>query len=476
MKRILYVLTLTFISLSAIAQATFIKHYGDSSGDGNSLIINSSNNYIIAGKKHTTNSDQFTICELNISGDTLWQKDYGTILQEEANQIIETYDGGYALVGYSAEWLDSYSSIYFIKTTNTGTLAWTKQIGGLGHETANSIIQTDAGEYYIAGSSSYNTNGLFDFLLVKTDVNGDTIWTKKYGGSLNEKASSMRQTVDGGFIISGYTESYVPDSTNIYLVRVDSNGDTVWTKHYGGSLEEISSSVRETSDGGYVLTGSTQSFGVANENLYVIKTNSNGDTMWTKTYGQPDRYSKGNDIIQTNDGGYAIAGLIKTASSNGGYDLYIIKINEVGMLEWESEFKIEPSISLFTSSDGRSILQTPDGGFAISGKWYSGSGSELLFVKLNSNGTVRTNELPSNSLCKVFPNPFSQSTILQCENSGTEDYILTLFDREGRNLRTVKTVSSDHIEIERGNLASGIYFYQLRSNREIIATGKFIIE
>ena len=475
MKKTIIILTLFILTLNLSAQNNFITHYGEFTGQGNSLIINSNGNYIIAGRKNqASNFDQFCTYELNINGNTLWLEHYGTDSLEQANQIIQTIDGGYATIGMSSGYMSNYRTIYFVKTTNTGVVSWTKQIGGQGQENGNSIVQTVSGEYYIGGTSNYNSNGLFDFYLLKTDINGDTLWTKKYGGNQNEEANSIRQTSDGGFVLSGYSESF--GSKDFYLVKTNSNGDTLWTNHYGGNLVEISKSVRQTSDGGYIMTGYSESFGISTENMYVVKTNSIGDTLWTKTYGQVGRYSRGNDIIQTGDGGFAITGLIKTASSNGGYDLYLVKIDASGNVQWEKEFKIEPTNTSFTSSDGRSILQTSDGGFAISGAWFSCSTFELLFIKTNSNATVKLSELHTHTSFSIFPNPFCHSTTLQFENLQKENYTLTLFDIEGRLVSTITNIVSEKIEIERNNLTNGIYYFQLRTEHEIRATGKVIIE
>lgn len=476
-KTTIIILSYFITILNVIAQDSFIRHYGEFTGKGNSLIINTDGNYIIAGgRSGTFSSDQFFTYELKANGDTIWFSHYGTEQREHANQIIQTLDGGYAMVGYSAEFLDAYSSIYFLKVTNTGEVSWSKLIGGAGHENATGIVQTNSGEYYIGGSSQHNSNGLFDFLLAKTNMNGDTIWTKKYGGLLNDEVTSMRQTSDGNLILCGYTESYMQDSIDMYVVKVNPNGDTLWTKHFGGPLEEVASSIRETSDGGYIVTGNSQSFGIANDNMYVVKLNAIGDTMWTKTYGQPNRYSRGSDIIETNDGGYAITGLIKTPSSNGGFDLYVVKIDVSGNVEWEKEFKIEPSNNLYTSSYGRSILQTEDGGFAISGSWFSGSTNELLFIKLNYDGTVRYEQPENITLCNVYPNPFSESAVLKLDLDGSTNYTLNLFDLAGQAIQTTNIKSTEQIEVERGSLPSGIYFFQLRTVNEIQAIGKLVIE
>ncbi len=464
------------LTVELFSQIVFIRHYGEFTGQGNSLIINSNGNYVIAGRKNQgSNYDQFCSYELNNFGDTLWLKHYGTDSLDQANQIIQTIDGGYATIGLSAGYWSSYQNIYLVKTTNTGIISWTKQIGGQGQENGAAIVQSNTGEYFIGGASSYNSSGLLDFYLIKVDVNGDTLWTKKYGGIQNEELTSMQQTLDGGFILSGYSESFSYGSKDYYLIKTNIVGDTIWTKHYGGNLDEISKSVKQTLDGGYIITGYSQSFGISTENMYVVKINYLGDTLWTKTYGQSGRYSWGNDIIQTADGGYAITGLIKTASPNGGYDLYLVKIDASGTVQWENEFKVEPSNSSFTSSDGRSILQTSDGGFAISGTWFSGSTYELLLIKTDNNGTVGIDELTNDVSFKLFPNPFNQSTTLEFANSQKEVFTLTIYDIQGQVVWVNTNIKSNKVEINRQNLTNGFYIFRLQSGSKSVS-GKIILE
>ncbi|HNR21097.1 MAG TPA: T9SS type A sorting domain-containing protein [Bacteroidia bacterium] len=459
-----------------MAQITFVKHYGESSGQGNSLIVNSNGNYVIAGRKGgQPGIDQFCTYELNINGDTIWLKKYGTDSMEQANQIIQTIDGGYASIGFSAGYLSNYRNIYLVKTNILGDTSWTKKIGGQGHENGTAIAQLNTGEYIIGGTTDFNSNGLFDFYLVKTDITGDTIWTRKYGGSQNEESNSMRRTFDGGYILSGYTESYSNGMKDFYLVKTDSIGDTLWTKNYGGGLDDVSLSVRQTSDSGFVLSGYSESFGISTENMYVIKTNSVGDTLWTRTFGQPTRYSWGEDIIQTSDGGYAITGLIKTASPNGGFDFYLVRLDAFGILQWEREIKVEPTNTSFTSSVGRSILQTLDGGFAIAGRWFSAISYELLFIKTDSSGTVGIDEMKNPESFKVFPNPFNESTTILLKEIGA-NYNLNLYNSQGKIVFTSSNISSGEYQINRNNLPSGLYLIQLATNKGLMVTQKVIIE
>src|SRR6218665_822688 len=170
--------------------------------------------------------------------------------------MIPTNDGGYAMIGYSApNYSTSPTKIYLVKTQASGDTSWTRSYGGLGNEHGASIVQTAAGNYFIGGRTKYSSNGQFDFYLMKTNAAGDTLWTKKYGGSGNEEITSIVQSSDGGIVMAGYTESYGNGSKDMYLVKVDANGNLLWSKTYGGPLPEVANALRATPDGGYILAG-----------------------------------------------------------------------------------------------------------------------------------------------------------------------------------------------------------------------------
>ena len=153
-------------------------------------------------------------------------------------------------------------------------------------------------------------------------------WEKIYGGTSDEWGFSIQQTNDGGYIITGYTNSFGNGTEDLYLIKTDNNGDSLWSKTFGATNGEEGSSVQQTNDGGYIITGSTQSFGNGGYDVWLIKTDGNGDSLWTKTYGGIDD-DHGSSVQQTNDGGYIITGYT-SSFGNGDIDIYIIKTDGNG--------------------------------------------------------------------------------------------------------------------------------------------------
>jgi len=190
-----------------------------------------------------------------------------------------------------------------------------KAIGGPESESGSSLIQTSDGGYAIAGITTSFGAGRGDAYVVKLDANGNLLWTKTIGGESDDWGNSLIQTSDGGYVIAGYTKSFGAGDWDVYVVKLDANGNLQWTKTIGGPNYEEGRSLIQTSDGGYAIAGTTRSFGAGGLDVYVVKLDAHGNLQWTKTIGGPDR-EEGNSLIQTSDGGYAIAG--KTQSFGAG--------------------------------------------------------------------------------------------------------------------------------------------------------------
>ena len=224
-----------------------------------------------------------------------------------ANSITRTTDGGYALAGDDGG--VGTSDFYIVKLDSIGTIQWTRTVGGTDLDEAYSIIQTSDGGYAVAGYTQSFGAGYRDIYIVKITANGSLQWNKTFGGTGYDVASSIIQDLDGGYVVAGSTSSFGTDSLDMYIIKLDSNGSLEWNKTIGGTGNNFAYSIIKTTDNGYAVAGSTTSFGAGNRDFFIVKLNASGLMQWSKTIG-----GTGDDIahsiVQTTDGGYAMDGLV----------------------------------------------------------------------------------------------------------------------------------------------------------------------
>ncbi len=519
--RILLIVMLAIVGLSGNAQVTFQKTYGGTNIDyGYSIQQTTDGGYFIVGTTLSFgagNEDAYVI-KTDSLGDTLWTKTYGGINHDRATSGQQTTDGGYIIAGYTKSFGAGQNDVYLIKTNPLGDTLWTKTYGGANFDMANSVQQTADGGYIITGSTKSFGAGGYDIYLIKTNSMGDTLWTKTYGGNTDDYGRHVQQTTDGGYIIVGetYNSSFLME---VYLIKTDSSGSILWKKNYGGGQDESGFAVQQTSDGGYIVVGNTTSFGAGVNDVYLIKTNANGDTLWTRTYGDAS-YDYGEAVQQTTDGGYIIVG--STFIANTNYDVYLIKTNVDGDTLWTKTYGGN------NVDWGYSIKQTMDGGFVIVGtKRYGTAPEDIYLIKTDSNGNTSCNQtysttivglphthvinpstqvsfgghvastsaiigsggiiidpcttteineiLPTPSLL-LSPNPFTLQTTLTLQGT-YHNPSLFIYNLLGQEVRSIPIGTNKQITIPRSNLPAGMYFYKLiEDNKEVIGIGKLLVE
>lgn len=312
----------------------------------------------------------------------VWRKTFGGPHAEGGRSIRETSDGGFIIAGYTFSFGAGDTDVYLVKTDVDGNAVWTKAFGGPGWEYGFSVSQTSDGGYIVTGYTTSDGAGSKDVYLLKTDSEGNQMWSKNYGGPGLDVGMSVLETSDGSYVVAGYTESFGEGESDAYLIKTDSTGNEMWSKTFGGSGPEMGRAADETSDGGYVIAGATGSYS-DNSDVYLVKTDSEGNEMWSTTVSNPDahlNYDWSNSVRETRDRGYIIAG--NSDMDRDVMNVYLIKTDSEGNTEWAQLFGER------FYDYGSSVRETRDGGYIVSGATKSATtGQNDVYVrKVDSEG------------------------------------------------------------------------------------------
>ena len=294
-----------------------------------------------------------------------WSRTFGGPERDCAYSVQQTADAGFIITGSTTRRCPSlrqfqlYRYFWLVKTDPEGNKQWSQTFGGSESEGAYSVQQTADGGFIIAGETYSFGKGRSDFWLVKTDPEGNKQWSQTFGGSESEGAYSVQQTADGGFIIAGETYSFGKGRSDFWLVKTDPQGNKKWSRTFGGPYADEALSVKQTACGGFIIAGRTASFGAGKDDVWLIKTDPEGNKEWSQTFGGVFS-DEGASVEQTACGGFIIAG--RTASFGAGKDdVWLIKTDPEGNKQWSQAFG---------SSEGdwaSSVWQTTDGGFIVAG-------------------------------------------------------------------------------------------------------------
>jgi PKD repeat protein len=365
---------------------TFIATFGGTNTDvGYSVQQTADGGYVLLGftKSEGAGQEDVYLIKTDKAGNIVWKKTFGEEYYEGGQSVQQTADGGYILCGYTNSEGAGSSDIYLIKTDNLGNQLWKKTFGGTSTDAGYSVKQTVDGGYILLGYTISEGAGSLDVYLIKTDNFGNLVWKKTFGGTESDFGASVQQTSDGGYILLGYTASEGAGQDDVYLIKTDNLGNMVWKKIFGGTGNDSGLSVQQTSDSGYILLGNTHSEGAGSSDFYLIKTDNAGNLIWKKTLGGANS-EFGSSVQQTVDGGYILLG--DTASEGaGGNDAYLIKTDNLGNQLWKKTFG-------GTSTDaGYSVKQTADGGYILLGTTssFGAGGSDLYLIKTDKDGNAQ---------------------------------------------------------------------------------------
>lgn len=511
MKTKSYFLLALLISLaftmSAGATVTFQKTYRAAGTVYTSagIIQTFDGNYCTAGGIGDNNGD-FSLIKLNQNGDTLWTRVYGGNLREDFASFDQTQDSGFILCGATYSFSAGDFDAYVVRTDARGNLLWSKNYGGTTSDGFSSIRQTADGGFiavgtyggavtlvkldnmgavtwaktiggdygmsvqqtfdkgYIVSGSARATSSFGNILLVKTDSLGAVTWSSIFGGVVGENGACVRQCRDSSYIVTGYTESFGTGTKDIFLLKATQSGGLGWMKTYGGGGFEMGHTVEQTRDNGFIAVGATQSFGPdsagLSENVYVIKTDALGNTLWTRAYQGVNNY--GYAVKQTADTGYIIA------DWRAGFR--ITKTDSLGMTACINQgtgtitTTVSPIVTTSTTSGGGKSVTA---GSAATLTNYA----TMILNSTCPNITTGVNSLPNGAVvAELHPNPFSNTLTMEVAAPGISELVLVnvmaqkLLQERFEHQRTISTQ----------NLAPGIYFYELRNAGRLLKSGKIV--
>jgi predicted secreted protein len=359
------------------------KTFGGPADDfGMSVQQTSDGGYVIAGStsSYGAGASDVWLIKTDSDGNKVWDNTFGGSSDDVGMSVQQTSDGGYVIADSTSSYGAGGDDVWLIKTDSNGNEVWDKTFGGSSDDGGLSVQQTSDDGYVIAGyTSSYGAGG-DDVWLIKTDSNGNEVWDKTFGGTSDDVGVSVQQTSDAGYVVVGYTGSYGAGGYDVWLIKTDSNGNRVWDTTFGGSSDDGGLSVQQASDGGYVIAGSTNSYGAGGDDVWLIKTDSNGNRLWDKTFGDTSEDAAWS-VKQTSDAGYIIAAFTMSHGA-GGYDVWLIKTDSNGNEVWDKTFGGTPF------DNGMSVQQTSDDGYVIAGSTssYGAGGSDVWLIKLGPEG------------------------------------------------------------------------------------------
>ncbi|MFZ2991309.1 MAG: hypothetical protein WA087_00400 [Candidatus Saccharimonadales bacterium] len=377
---------------------TFLIALGDTlTGFGNSITKTSDGGYAVTGYAEVGTSSVYKmlIAKYDLNGNLAWANTWAD--NSVGRSIIQTSDGGYAVTGHTYSYGGGNSDMILTRFSSDGTIIWSRIWGGSGlwGDVGYSLVQTSDGGFAVTGETYSFGSGNYDMFLVKYGSDGTLVWDKTWGGASSDKGRSLVQTSDGGYAVTGSTSSYGAGGDDMFVAKYASDGTLLWSQTWGstGNYYEYGYSLTQTSDGGLAVTGKTGgNIGVGND-MFIVKYSSSGTFSWDATWGCGPNLEYGNSITQTSDGGYVVAG------SSGGYgaggtDIFLAKFSSVGISEWSR------MIGGTGDEYAQSIAAANDGGLAITGRTesFGAGGADMFIAKLDPEGTITNCSFP---MCRI---------------------------------------------------------------------------
>ncbi len=371
--------------ISFQGEVSWIRNYGGSGTDTfRSVIATADGGFAALGSSNSTDGDldgkalavsDYWLAKISADGELQWNRTFGGSMEDLGQALIQTADGGYALTGNAmssdgdASNNEGFHDNWILKLDAAGNLEWERSFGFSGHDHSYDLLQTEDGGFFFVGFldvtaangegndgkyGSLTRHGVGEFWGTKIDASGNLEWRRYFGGTNNDRAHAVVEAHTGGFVLAGFSESVDFDISNskgsydFWVVKINTEGDLLWEKSYGGSGIEVSYDIAQTTDGAYVVVGNTFStdgdIGRNNgeSDIWMIKISESGDLIWERNYGGSG-FDSAQGVSLNSDGGFTIAGNSKSTdgdltANHGENDIWLLKTNPDGMIQWQGSF------------------------------------------------------------------------------------------------------------------------------------------
>jgi hypothetical protein len=472
MKNIFITILSFLVSITAVnGQEIFHKIYNTGFPDiGIKILQTVNNDYLIAG--FTYDSNKIRLIRINSFGEVIFNRTYGGPGEDRVNDIVETPDSCFIIVGQTRSFGNGGDELYLLKIDNNGDIIWTKTFGGPGDDSWGWVTNLHDGGFILTGKIDEQV------VLIKLDAGGNHLWTKNPGFHSNETLGSIIGIVvtsDGGFLISGSSHSRDGYSgSRVYLIKTNNLGETLWSQVYDYFASTIPSAVIETHDGNYLILGTgrhVKEFFGFGDSMFLIKVDVSGNVTWVKTYDGGNRDCRGFSVQNTAEGGYILSGDVQVWG-NGTVDIILVKTNSEGDAEWTKAF------NLGYHESGQSVIQTSDRGFAVTGyvnlnsNWYSSRFFLLKTDSLGKSDIVVKAEKETEILPRIsyYLNPAIDK--ITVKKGVYRELHIEITDLNGKIMYS-NPLQDDDVEIDISKYKSGMYIlkFQTPYNKQI---GKII--
>jgi len=441
---------------------------------GHACVQSSDGDIYILGSTYSYGSGDFDIylVQTDSAGNSLGSSTFGGPRTDYGYDIDATSDGGFIIVGSTKSFGVGERDVYLVKLNADGAEQWSKTYGGVLDDEGRSVRQTTDNGFIICGGTYSSGAGYQDVFLIKTDAAGNIAWQRTFGGTGGESGSAVRQMPDGGYIVVGSTGSFGDGYSSIYAIRTDAGGNTLWTTTYGGAKADYGYSVEVTLDGGMILAGATASFGAGSSDAYLIKTDPSGYVEWEQTYGGADD-DRAYSVMQTASGDYLLAG--NSLSFSSSFNVYLVKTSPVGDLVWSRNYG-----GLESDYCEALIRDTRDNTILIGRSFsYTAGGSDIYLLKVEGDQITTdifepvVDMLPAAfELRQNYPNPFNMNTAIEFSLQRRDMVVLTIVNMLGQRVKQWSDESLaagtyrfewDGTNESGQTVASGVYLYSLQA-------------